>query len=179
MPKLLLAFALALLIPHVGYAQKPVQTKGMVTGFYELTLKESPDSPETKLIVLLRKDGDRLELLDLARKQKYTTKVAVEIIKSGLYETEIIQSATFEIRGPDKEQPLQMSFTSTNKRSLFAFITNERGPINVGIVNLPSVWACGNHDNPTHTAQSEAEIKDKTDRLGCSLWHKLKASDMK
>jgi hypothetical protein len=180
MRKLLLAFTFLILTFNVCDAQRPIPAEGMETGFYELTLKESANAPETKLLVYLRKKGETLELYDIARKQKY--KAAIEESKSSRVTgtPDLVQSAVFGLRGSDKgEIESHLEFISVNQSRLYAVLRHNDELIQLEVASLPSVWACGNHDNPVHTAQSEAEIKDKTDRLGCSLWHKLKGSDMK
>jgi len=43
----------------------------------------------------------------------------------------------------------------------------------IQVIKLNSVWACSNHQNPTHCASSEEEMRLQTAANHCEGWHKL------
>jgi hypothetical protein len=150
----------------------------METGFYELTLKGGEYKKPVTSIVFLRRFGDSLEFYNLATKEKLQSRIVKSKDVGHLVKSKT-SSAAFKVNGQDKKLPALLIFFSAEGHGLYALGLNETQQFEVTVANLPSVWACDNHDKPTHTAKTEDEIKDLIARHGCSLWHKLKESDLK
>jgi hypothetical protein len=124
-----------------------------------------------KLTVYLRRNRNSVELIDLATMKKVTGKVT----KTSTSEFIIFRGISFGTATVNLElarRRMEGKWKASFRSSL------PDAPPELTVANVLSVWACSNHSNPTHTADSESEMHDLTDRNGCSGWHKLEPSDL-
>ena len=170
-------FVVLALIPGSIAAQNEPRTGGIDTGFYELVVhKEEKQKPET-VVVFLRRTGTSVELHNLGTDEKLRSEI-FENRMSGIATSGKVETVAFETNRKDKSLPSYLLF-GASRNQLFVVGLQKNEQFEVTVTALPSVWACGNHDKPTHTAKTEPEIKHLIAQHGCSLWHKLKESDMR
>jgi len=176
-----LVFSLVFVLGLTGLvsAQKLQKHQGLESGFYELTIYSNKLQETKNVVVHLRRKGDSLELVDPFTNTKYKSKI-VEYRGWGM-QAWALETASFELANSKStlSPGSRVSFASTDKGVLMGTweYKDEQAPVQVRAVTV--LWACGNHENPTHTAESEAEMNQKSQRYGCKDWHQLRERDIK
>jgi hypothetical protein len=173
---LMICLALCLLFGNVNQPYKEtLQTDATTAGFYKIRPKDD-GNPEHGSIILIRRTGKKIELVDPATHAK---------LKGELIETPISESVFFKFEDEWKRGAWQgvpgngLEFRrSTEKGAEFtAYLTGLNGQaLELMVEPLLSVWACSNHNNPTHTADSQEQMTALTAKNGCIGWHKLDTS---
>ncbi len=170
------AFATCIFLCVAAVADQP--KRGMSTGFVELTVFDQALQANEKIIVLLRKEGNSLELVDLFGNTKHKTKI-IETRPWGM-EGARLHTANFDFSDAGTfHSASRISFSTSDNKRLSAVWESKDQQSTVSVRALSLLYACGNHKDPMHTAESDPEMKDKTARYGCSGWHQLKQSDYK
>src|ERR1041385_1907846 len=149
---ILLASALiCVALPCSGQVHQTTHRDGIETGFYEMKFKTEDSDKEATAVFFLRRDGDKVELYDLATKKKMESRISESAIW-GATKSGTIKSAGFKLNSKNKELPSYLVVATASGEGLYAAGFSKNQQFDVAISNLPSVWACGNHNNPTHTA---------------------------
>jgi len=169
--------ALSFLLLSSARAQDPEK----LSGIWKFTI--SPKKETTKLnvedksdsaspkngMLIIHAKGDKLTLLDFQAVDK-----PLEGSK----------------QGTNVELPLQRQFTSKSgekvRVTLKGLFEDNRlsGSVMIGdrevewtATRLASVWACSNHTDPVHSAQSEDAMRKLTEKHGCKGWHRLRSEN--
>ncbi len=151
-----------------------VQAQDWQSGFYQLKTND-PSKPDS-IVVYLKRNGNSVELYDLEKNKKLRSEI-VESEIHGLENIGVVKSAGFHLAGR-KEYGDYLVLVTTGK-GFVGYGLSKNKQTEVAVASVPFVWACGNHNNPTHTATSPAEREQLTKEKHCELWHLLKPEDMK
>lgn len=171
----LIPIVFLILFPATIYSQTDSATKGIETGFYEVTVNPGEKEKPVTIVIFLRRTDKTLDFYNVTTKEKFQTRI-MESDGAGFNALGPVEMAV--VKTGDKKLPPYLFFAAS-RNELHAVGLSKNEQFAATITSLPSVWACGNHDKPTHTAKTEPEIKELTTRNGCKLWHKLSDADMK
>jgi hypothetical protein len=161
-----------------GGAKQPdkeiLQREPPAAAFYRIRAKND-EKHEHALIVLIRRTANnKIELLDTATHAK----LEGEFIKTATRESLFFKFGDeWKSRGAWQNvtaSGLEFRRTSEKESGYTAFLTGLSGQdLELAVESLLSVWACSNHNNPTHTADSQEQMTALTAKNGCAGWHKL------
>lgn len=146
--------------------------------FFKIRLK-GDENDEHALIVLLRRSGDKVELLDPATQAT----LKGEVVQTDPSESVVLFEFSDEWKNLRTWQGfpargLEFQRRKTDNR-FTARLTGPPDSPELVVELLLSVWACSNHNNPTHTADSQEQMTELTAKNGCTGWHKLEPSAAK
>lgn len=169
--KLVVLSLLALCVELNGSSNVVAQEQLEGVWMLRLFPKDKQDSaPAATKWLLIGQEGEKLNVLDLQN----TKKPLQGKIADGHFEFPLLlwdassdKRATGELSGDVGSERLSGSVLLNNHEYEWK------------ASKLASIWACSNHSDPVHTAQTEEEMRRSSDHNGCKGWHPLNSSNVK
>lgn len=146
-----------------------------LSGFYKITVPEDEWHKSREILVFLNRKGTWIEMTELTTNEKLPGKF--EHVASG-------EKVTFRFRrsenfwGDTDLGGLELN-SSLTSGSMSAYFVGSFRKSELKVESIKDVWACSNHTNPTHTADSESGMRDQTAKNKCTGWHVLNENEMK
>lgn len=162
--------------PEMADAIKPqdkaiMQDKHSFWGFYKITL-EGKGKEDREVFVCLQQKGDSVKLIELGSKQK---------LNGAIYKGEISERVLFsfgreeaqKMWGGAGETGLELTWSAHDGSMKLRLLSPNAYNPELKVQAVLSVWACDNHNDPRHTADSEEGMRQQTEKYGCKGWHTL------